>query len=253
MRPWYRNSTLQMDDAEMEWLQSKDAASCAVWEWYKCDSQKRGDGSIRDLSEQEKDTISRRLGIDSPRFSQISQNLHAVKWISQKAIRGWQKWQGARTPEEDAARKQAEYWKRKALEINGPVSEPELSPKTSHSLPKPPLEERRGEHIIKKEGARAREADFSEIPTEDEAVLSTMCAGIPQDFARYIYGDWATRGGRDGAGILVPFVRLAAKRWAREQNDWKAKTHKGTKVPTDRNGNQVKPQKSLLSKLIDEI
>jgi len=97
------------------------------------------------------------------------------------------------------------------------------------------LEERRGEHIIK-EGARAREADFSEIPTEDEAVLSTMCAGIPQEFSRYIYGDWATRGGRDGAGILVPFARLAAKRWAREQNDWKAKTHKGNKPPVGANG-----------------
>ena len=152
MRPWYRNSTLQMDDGEMEWLQSKDAASCAVWEWYKCDSQKRGDGSIRDLSEQEIDTVSRRLGIDSPRFSQISQNLHTVKWISQKTIRGWQKWQGARTPEEDAARKQAEYWKSKALEKNGLEKSPEslpISPKTSHSLPKPPLEENRGEQSIK--------------------------------------------------------------------------------------------------------
>jgi hypothetical protein len=140
-----------MDDAEMEWLQSKDAASCAVWEWYKCDSQKRGDGSIRDLSEQEIDTVSRRLGIDSPRFSQISQNLQALKWISQNAIRGWQKWQGARTPEEDAARKQAEYWKSKALEKNtleNPSESLPVSPKTSHSLPKPPLEENRGEQSI---------------------------------------------------------------------------------------------------------
>jgi hypothetical protein len=101
-------------------------------------AKKRGDGSVRTLSEQEVDTISRRLGIDSPRFSQISQNLHAVKWISQNVIRGWQKWQGARTPEEDAARKQAEYWKQKALLGKGLENITDVSPKASQSLPKPP-------------------------------------------------------------------------------------------------------------------
>jgi hypothetical protein len=186
-----------MDDAEMEWLQSKDAASCAVWEWYKCDSQKRGDGSVRTLSEQEVDTISRRLGIDSPRFSQISQNLHAVKWISQNVIRGWQKWQGARTPEEDAARKQAEYWKQKALLGKGLENITDVSPKASQSLPKPPLEENRGEQrrenppVVPQGGRIDPTGDmFDHQKTTKPKIEIQLPANIRTPEVEKLWGDW---------------------------------------------------------------
>lgn len=154
MKPWYRNSTLQMDDPEMEWLQGKDPATCAVWEWLKGDCQKRGTNKVRTLSDQETETISRRLGIDSPRFSQISKSLQDVGWVSQGSLKGWEKWQSdGRSHSEDALRKQVEYWKKKAglhgVTDSKQINLPE-SPKTS------PLEERRGEdlkvHIPEKTG-----------------------------------------------------------------------------------------------------
>ena len=99
----------------------------------------------------------------------------------------------------------------------------------------------------------ASEGVQGEILTEAEAVASVMTAGIPEAFSRYVYADWSTRAGKDAGGVLVSFCPYCTKRWAREQVEWKAKTHKGTKVPTNRNGNAVKPQKSLLQKIIDEI
>ena len=99
----------------------------------------------------------------------------------------------------------------------------------------------------------ASEGVQGEILTEAEAVASVMIVGIPEAFSRYVYADWSTRAGKDAGGVLVSFCPYCTKRWAREQVEWKAKTHKGTKAPTDRNGNAVKPQKSLLEKIIDEI
>lgn len=151
MKPWYRNSTLQMDDPEMEWIQNQDAASCAVWEWLKSDCQKHETDQIRQLSDIDKDVVAKRLGINSPRFSQISQHLQTLGWISQDLrISKWSKWQSARTPEEDAMRKKAEYWKAKASELQGVTSdktesEKDVSLATSQNLPLYPIDERRGE------------------------------------------------------------------------------------------------------------
>lgn len=71
----------------------------------------------------------------------------------------------------------------------------------------------------------------TEIPTLEQAIASVMTCGIPDDFAKYVYEDWSSRGGRDGADIQVAFVRYAAKRWSRESVEWRAKTHKGNKPP----------------------
>lgn len=152
MKPWYRNSTLQMDDGEMEHIQSLDCASCAVWEWIKGDCQKRSSDTVRNLSEADLQSVSRRLGIDSSRFSQISQSLQNIGWIVGGRLRGWVKWQGARTPEEDAMRKQVEYWKIKAESLATDIALLSgVPPKTSHSLPNTPLDERRGDKRRKKE------------------------------------------------------------------------------------------------------
>ena len=65
------------------------------------------------------------------------------------------------------------------------------------------------------------------LPTEGEATAMTMNAGIPSDFCKYVYQDWSTRSGKDAGGILVQFLPYVTKRWTREQNEWKSKTHKG--------------------------
>lgn len=70
----------------------------------------------------------------------------------------------------------------------------------------------------------------SEIPSEAEAVEMTATAGIPPDFARHVYQDWSSRGGKDGGGNVVPWLPYVTKRWAREQVEWKAGTHRGRKA-----------------------
>ena len=62
--------------------------------------------------------------------------------------------------------------------------------------------------------------------TEAQPLATAMTAGVPPEFARMIYEDWCARGGRDGAGVLVPWARYLAKRWAREAPEWQAGTHR---------------------------
>ena len=73
-----------------------------------------------------------------------------------------------------------------------------------------------------------------ETPTESQAVEMTATAGIPPDFVRLVYLDWSSRGGKDGAGNAVPWLPYVAKRWIREQNEWKAGTHRGKKHENSR-------------------
>lgn len=73
------------------------------------------------------------------------------------------------------------------------------------------------------------DANGTEIPTIEEAVAMTMTAGIPESFSRYVYQDWSSRGGRDGAGNIVRWLPYVVKRWAREQVEWRNGNHKGNK------------------------
>ena len=84
----------------------------------------------------------------------------------------------------------------------------------------------------------ARETPAPELPSEDDAVAMAMNAGIPEDFVRYVHQDWSSRAGKDAGGVLVQFLPYVTKRWAREQIEWKARTHKGKKTHenSSRNG-----------------
>ena len=66
-----------------------------------------------------------------------------------------------------------------------------------------------------------------ELPSEEEAFKMTMTVGLPMDFCRYVYQDWLSRAGKDAGGVVVQYLPYVTKRWVREQNEWKAKTHKG--------------------------
>lgn len=68
-----------------------------------------------------------------------------------------------------------------------------------------------------------------EIPTEQQAIAMTMTCAIPEDFCRYVYADWSTREGRDGANCPVCWLPYVKKRWEREKMAWAAKTHNGNK------------------------
>ena len=67
-----------------------------------------------------------------------------------------------------------------------------------------------------------------ELPTVEQAVAMTMSACIAPEFCRYVYDDWSSRGGKDGAGIPVDWLHYVTKRWNRERGDWDSGTHKGT-------------------------
>ena len=118
-----------MDDKEMTYLQKRDCASCAVWEWIKSDCWKRTRPDMRELSQIEKEGVAESLGLmaeggtgDTERFDKIVEMLiKDVKWMDGNGeIRGWDKWQTVNTKQEDAARKRVEYWKARTEEYDTP-------------------------------------------------------------------------------------------------------------------------------------
>jgi hypothetical protein len=66
-----------------------------------------------------------------------------------------------------------------------------------------------------------------EIPTVEEAIAMTMAVGVSESFVRYVFADWASRGGRDAGGVAVAWLPYLTKRWAREGNQWRNGTHRG--------------------------
>lgn len=74
--------------------------------------------------------------------------------------------------------------------------------------------------------ARAAEVP-DELLTEGQAMTQAHTAGVPEDFARYVFPDWESRGGKDGAGVKTPWAGYVKKRWNREQQEWTAGTHRG--------------------------
>jgi uncharacterized protein YdaU (DUF1376 family) len=66
----------------------------------------------------------------------------------------------------------------------------------------------------------------AELLTETQALATAATAGVAPEFATMVHGDWFARGGRDGAGVAVPWSRYVAKRWAREGPQWKAGAHR---------------------------
>lgn len=75
----------------------------------------------------------------------------------------------------------------------------------------------------------AREAEDipDDLLTEDQSASQAHTAGIPEDFAKYVFPDWHSRGGKDGSGVKVPWAGYCKKRWNRESQEWIAGTHRG--------------------------
>ena len=147
-----------------------------------------------------------------------------------------------------------EKWERvRELYNSCAITAQPLSPPNLPNLPNLP-------NHIPPPSARARDcADESEIPTEQQAVEMAAKAGVPDDFARYVFADWSDRGGRDAAGNVVSYARYVAKRWSREQVEWKAGTHRGNKKPAAKSvGDAQRPKfastiKSQIAVIEEEI
>lgn len=116
-----------MGDMEMVYLQKRDCASCAVWEWIKSDCWRRTSPDTRTdaMSLIEKEGVAESLGLlredgtgDAERFDTIvNRMINDVGWINEKGeIGGWDKWQSVNTKIEDAARKRADYWEKRSEE-----------------------------------------------------------------------------------------------------------------------------------------
>jgi hypothetical protein len=91
---WYKNSSTQMHDPDMESIQSNDPASCAVWEWVKGECRRNNSDKLDSLSDDEVTVASRRLGIEPDRMKNILNLIASVGWITpDKRVRSWSKWQ----------------------------------------------------------------------------------------------------------------------------------------------------------------
>lgn len=70
----------------------------------------------------------------------------------------------------------------------------------------------------------------TKLLTETEAIAQCNGPlGIPDDFARYVFGDWDSRDGRDCGSVRVRWPAYVKKRWNREQDEWRQGIHKGQK------------------------
>lgn len=133
MRIWYKNSAHQMDDPEMEYLQSIDAGACAVWEWAKGSCKQRDDCVVPNVKDIELRMTCRRLGVTKERLDKIIKGLVEVNWVDASGdylmrLSKWDQWQCSyRSSQDDAKRKRDGYWKTKVensegLKLNVPAS-----------------------------------------------------------------------------------------------------------------------------------
>ena len=131
MKVWYKTSSHQMDDPEMEYLQSIDCAACAVWEWLKGQCKQRDSCKIPDIGKVEMKMVCRRLGIDSKRMDTIVKEMLEIGWVMKSEdcfveVNKWDTWQtNFRSSQSDAKRKRDGYWKKKVEEGKLKLSVPE--------------------------------------------------------------------------------------------------------------------------------
>ena len=64
-----------------------------------------------------------------------------------------------------------------------------------------------------------------EIPSLEQAIAQTQTAMIPPEFTTMVYETWVKYGGKNGAGVRLPFLTQVTSRWKNEQNEWKNGTH----------------------------
>ena len=108
-----------------------------------------------------------------------------------------------------------------------PSPQPEGQPKSNSPSPSPSPSP---SSVSKEEGeGKLLPRESCEVPDKPGAIAQTMTAGIPADFAGYVYDDWESRGGKDGGGNMVPWLRYVTKRWAREGTEWRNGTHSALK------------------------
>ena len=116
---WYKTSSHQMDDPEMEYLQSVDCASCAVWEWLKGQCKQRDSCRVPDIGNVELKMVCRRLGIDIKRMEKIIDEMMDIGWVTKPddcfvEVGKWDTWQNSfRSSQSDAKRKRDGYWRKK--------------------------------------------------------------------------------------------------------------------------------------------
>ena len=119
MKVWYKTSSHQMDDPEMEYLQSVDCAACAVWEWLKGQCKQRDDCKIPEIGKVELKMVCRRLGVDIKRMEKIISEMADIGWVVKAEgcfveIGKWDTWQtNFRSSHSDAKRKRDGYWRKK--------------------------------------------------------------------------------------------------------------------------------------------
>jgi hypothetical protein len=82
-----------------------------------------------------------------------------------------------------------------------------------------------GNGITPPQGGEEYVGGGEEIPTLEQAIASTQTAGIPAEFVTLVYETWVKYGGKNGAGVRLPFLTQVTSRWKNEQNEWKNGTH----------------------------
>ena len=73
-----------------------------------------------------------------------------------------------------------------------------------------------------------------EVPPLEEAVAMTQSVGVAPDFVKMVYDRWVHQNGRNGNGILIPWLKHVTHRWLNEKAQWIAGTHTGNRHDKNR-------------------
>lgn len=83
-----------------------------------------------------------------------------------------------------------------------------------------------------------------EIPDEEQAVAMTVNAGIDDKFVRLVFRQWSMQAGKNANGVIVGWLPYVTGRWANEQVEWRAGTHRGNRK-SDRPGERERLKENL--------
>jgi hypothetical protein len=98
-------------------------------------------------------------------------------------------------------------------------------------------------HITVKEPSLNQEPTFEQAM---EKVPIQLKEQVRLDFARMVFEDWDTVGGKNGAGVSCRFEKLLQKRWNREGEQWQNNCHTAQKKNAQQSNGP-----SLISRQLD--
>lgn len=119
-------------------------------------------------------------------------------------------------------------------EYNSPKRQQSDEEKTAERHPGDEREEGQEGKIIPlppgaKPAAPVDDSTLYDPMTKEQALAAAHLAGVPADFALFVFNSWLGRDCKDAGGVRVRFAQHVRSRWVNEEFEWENGTHNGKK------------------------